>query len=421
MFKMKKQLVIALSLLLLVSLTFGSIALAEGAANSENTNAASSSACTQYSKHFGKIQEQPGTPFIVINGDGTATAKFITTENCVEVSFSVYTYEGDPTPYDKQVHFDGSSQRYDTAGSYELTIDLPTCGKAQLDLYAGPIQEKLEAVNGHAALTLRNFLMYAATDCTTTTPTPSSTPTSTPTATPTSTPTATPTSTPTATPTSTPTATPTSTPTATPTNTPTATPTSTPTATPTSTPTATPTSTPTATPTSTPTATPTSTPTATPTNTPTATPTSTPTATPTSTPTATPTNTPTATPTSTPTATPTNTPTATPTSTPTTTPTNTPPTATPTTTPPTETPSSTPPTNSPSDTPSETPIIVIDEPVPGGGGNPTDVEHSTDEVVPLDTLPKTGEKSSIPYYVLGTIMTMTGLLTLKKRKRRSNS
>ena len=53
-------------------------------------------------------------------------------------------------------------------------------------------------------------------------------------------------------------------------------------------------------------------------------------------------------------------------------------------------------------------------------GNPTVVDHLTDEEVPLDTLPKTGEKSSMPYYVLGTIMTMTGLLTWKKRKRRSD-
>jgi len=212
--------------------------------------------------------------------------------------------------------------------------------------------------------------------------------------------------------------TPTSTPTTTPSPTPTATPSSTPTTTPTTTPTDTPSSTPTATPTTTPTDTPSSTPTATPTTTPTDTPSSTPTATPTTTPTDTPSSTPTATPTTTPTSTPDNTPTSTPFSTPVNTPTATP----------SSTPSSTPTvTTSPTSSPDTTPIVEIDdEDPPVGGGNegaegepPIDPVVAVDEdQVPLDTLPKTGEGSPIPYYLIGAFALSAGFITLRKQKQR---
>ncbi|OME66698.1 hypothetical protein BSK65_22075 [Paenibacillus odorifer] len=202
-----------------------------------------------------------------------------------------------------------------------------------------------------------------------------------------------------------------------------------------------------------------------PTPTPTVTPTPTPTVTPTPTPTVTPTPTPTVTPTPTPTVTPTPTPTVTPTPTPIVTPTPTPsPEVTPTPSPevtPTPTPSSevTPtPTPEPPVFPTPTPsfvigtIVVNDDPVPLGpvasstpAPVPTPTPSSNTEVLvdeeeiplgpvltvtptpspediavvddtiplgnpPVDELPKTGESSSVPYYVTGLGFALIGLL-----------
>ncbi|REK69556.1 LPXTG cell wall anchor domain-containing protein [Paenibacillus paeoniae] len=395
--KMKRHLSIALVLLLISSLTLGSIVFAEGLDNVQKGSVKGLesqlllegalaeeeiAACESYSKHFGSIDEQPGVPFIKKNGDGTATATFKTTKDCVEVTFSAYTYVDSPKPYEDQKHYSSDSVKLNKASNYSLTIELPKCGYSQLDLYAGPIQFKLNPEYGHDHLTLRNHILHNSGTCAEPTPTPTNTPTSTTTTTPTNTTTPTPTNTPT------------STTTTTPTNTTTPTPTNTPTSTTTTTPTNTTTPTPTNTPTSTTTTTPTNTTTPTPTNTPTSTTTATPTRTPTWTPTTTP-------PTDQPSATPSETSTPTPVE-----------------------------SEAPTPTPTPTDIITIEEEeVPAGGGtdegeeiiDQTTDENHPEESVPIDKLPKTGDHSAVPYYLLGSFILVTGVATLRKKKRTNES
>ncbi|MBH5320611.1 LPXTG cell wall anchor domain-containing protein [Paenibacillus sp. GSMTC-2017] len=399
--KFKKQLLYPLMTLLLLTLPLNSLVFAEGL-NEETPTAVSATpavVCEQYSKHAHKVEQQDtSTPFIKINGDGTATAKFKTKIDCVEVSFSVYTYEGTPEPYENQIHYSGATIKVDAAGSAELTIDLPRCGLAQLDLYAGPPQLELNPGYGHDHLTLINFLLYKGGICPTPTPTETTTPTPTPTPTETTTPTPTPTPTETTTPTPTPTPTETTTPTPTPTPTETTTPTPTPTPTETTTPTTTPTPTVTTTPTTTPTPTVTTTPPPTGDTTPWPSPPSSPTPSPTPTQTSTPLPSPT------------------------------PSTIIPPILPDPVTPSPVPsPTIEPSPSPSasEAPIIVEEEQLPKGEEEtPKEeepeviVDETTEEnIPPVDTLPKTGENSPIPYYLLGSFIVASGFITLKKRRR----
>ncbi|MNF04400.1 hypothetical protein D3C80_2039050 [compost metagenome] len=70
-------------------------------------------------------------------------------------------------------------------------------------------------------------------------------------------------------------------------------------------------------------------------------------------------------------------------------------------------------------------IIELDEePLPADGiidhlDDETSEESTieiAEETVPLDTLPKTGEFSSIPYYLIGAFFIMVGLLSLRNRQ-----
>ncbi|MCU6708452.1 LPXTG cell wall anchor domain-containing protein [Paenibacillus sp. J5C_2022] len=56
-------------------------------------------------------------------------------------------------------------------------------------------------------------------------------------------------------------------------------------------------------------------------------------------------------------------------------------------------------------------------PADGGPGDEEPTEEVEEETVPLDNLPKTGESSPIPYYLLGTFFTVSGLMALKRRNR----
>lgn len=44
-------------------------------------------------------------------------------------------------------------------------------------------------------------------------------------------------------------------------------------------------------------------------------------------------------------------------------------------------------------------------------------ENNPEESVPIDKLPKTGENSPVPYYLLGSFILVTGIATLRKRRR----
>ncbi|MFD0957904.1 LPXTG cell wall anchor domain-containing protein [Paenibacillus chungangensis] len=369
--KPRKALSLLLAILMLLSLSLGTMVWAEGAdedsdpvqEDTAEQPAEETGGCTAYSQRYDRIQFHPDHPgtYIFISGS-TATAKFSTVEDCVEVNFSVYTYENTPKPYEDQLHFASSSMKYDTAGSYELTINLPPCGKMQLDLYAGPMQITLNPGYGHDHLTLRNFALHTLSECV---PTPSPTPTES--APPSEDPSPTPTES------------------APPSEDPSPTPTES----------APPSEDPSPTPTES--APPSEDPSPTPTES--APPSEDPSPTPTES--APPSEAPSPTPTES--APPSEDPSPTPTE-------SAPPSEAPSPTP-TE---SAPPSEAPSPSPTPEVIIIEDEDVPTGGGPDEEVS------VPLETLPKTGESSPTPYYLLGTFFTISGLLALKRRNR-SNS
>ncbi|WP_248565413.1 LPXTG cell wall anchor domain-containing protein [Paenibacillus sp. L3-i20] len=59
-----------------------------------------------------------------------------------------------------------------------------------------------------------------------------------------------------------------------------------------------------------------------------------------------------------------------------------------------------------------------EEEIPKGVENEVIVDETTEEHnPPVDTLPKTGQSSATPYYLLGSFITLTGLVSLKKRRR----
>jgi LPXTG-motif cell wall-anchored protein len=385
----KKRLAFLLSMILIVSFPLSSIVWAEGDNSANGTIPAPVPApiCQTYTKNINAVDRE-GIQ-IVIHNNGTATAYFETTMDCVEITFSDYRYDSSPLPYEDQVLFSSHTLKADSPGKYELTIDLPPCGPSQLDLYLGPVQEHLQPGTGH--FYLLKYAFQSATGCTTPSPTPSATPTDPP-ATPTTPPTDPP-----VTPTTPPTDPPVETPTTPPTDPPVETPTTPPTDPPVETPTTPPTDPPVETPTTPPTDPPVETPTTPPTDPP-VTPTTPPTDPPV-TPTTPPTNPPAATPSVPPSATATI-----------------PPSTTPPTVPPTVTPSETPPE---SPEPTETIFIVEEEEIPRGGPDEK-VDQAIDEnLPPIDTLPKTGDTSRMPYYLLGSFVLVSGLLTLRHRQRNS--
>ncbi|WP_138753706.1 SpaA isopeptide-forming pilin-related protein [Paenibacillus sinopodophylli] len=147
----RKQVALSLAFLLIFSIAFGSIALAEGGNgdNSYEDDPPSENSCEGYSSNREYIIATHSN--IVDNGDGTATATFTTTEDCVRVSFSSYAGPADwkpapgetTIPYQKQVHFDGYSIIYPKAGSHSITVRLPSCQPYQLDIYSGDLITKL--------------------------------------------------------------------------------------------------------------------------------------------------------------------------------------------------------------------------------------------------------------------------------------
>ncbi|WP_425453537.1 LPXTG cell wall anchor domain-containing protein [Paenibacillus prosopidis] len=44
-----------------------------------------------------------------------------------------------------------------------------------------------------------------------------------------------------------------------------------------------------------------------------------------------------------------------------------------------------------------------------------------EETVPLDTLPKTGQSSSVPYYLIGAFAITTGFISLRKQRHKKQS
>ncbi|GEM_PF-5735637 len=378
----KRALAFMLALLLILSLPLGAIAFAGGnSSGATEPLEEQESNCTTYNKHFGSIQEQPDlVPLIKVNATtGKGTASFVTVKDCVEVSFSIYTFDNTPEPYENQVHYDGVSKKYDKAGRYTLEVQLPQCGNAQLDLYAGPIQETLNPGYGHDHLTLRAHLLYKGSTCTTPSPEP----------TPSQEPTPTTTSSPEPTPSQEPTPTTTSSPEPTPSQEPTPTTTSSPEPTPSQEPTPTTTSSPEPTPSQEPTPTATSTPNSTPGQETTPTPTSTPGSTPGSSASPAPFQTAVSTPETTP-------------------------------TPEVSAIPSEPPQ---SPEPTEDLVIIEEEPIPAGEGPGTAVDHASDGTdpeasVPLDTLPKTGQTHILPYYLLGSLAILTGVYLLMRMGRR---
>jgi LPXTG-motif cell wall-anchored protein len=403
----KKRLAFLLSMILIVSFPLSSIVWAEGDNSANGTIPAPVPApiCQTYTKNINAVDRE-GIQ-IVIHNNGTATAYFETTMDCVEITFSDYRYDSSPLPYEDQVLFSSHTLKADSPGKYELTIDLPPCGPSQLDLYLGPVQEHLQPGTGH--FYLLKYAFQSATGCTTPSPSPSATPVETPVQTPVETPVQTPVETPVQTPVETPVQTPVETPVQTPVETPVQTPVETPVQTPVETPVQTPVETPVQTPVETPVQTPVETPVQTPVETPVQTPVETPVQTPVETPVQTPVETPVQTPVETPVQTPVETPVQTPVVTPAQTPA-----VTPSVSP--STPSETPPE---SPEPTETIFIVEEEEIPRGGPDEK-VDQAIDEKLPpIDTLPKTGDTSRMPYYLLGSFVLVSGLLTLRQRQRNS--
>jgi len=74
-------------------------------------------------------------------------------------------------------------------------------------------------------------------------------------------------------------------------------------------------------------------------------------------------------------------------------------------------------------------VVIEEEEVPIGGGtdegeeviDQTTEENYPETQVPIDKLPKTGESSPIPYYLLGSFILVTGVVTLRKKRRHDRS
>ncbi|CAM4476642.1 LPXTG-motif cell wall-anchored protein [Paenibacillus endophyticus] len=147
----KKQMSLSLAILLIFSLALGSIAMAEGdnSGSPSGEEPSTENSCQTYSSDREHITASHAN--IVDNGNGTATATFTTTQDCVRVSFSSYAGPADwkpgpgetTIPYLKQVHFDGQSIIYPKAGSYAITVNLPACQPYQLDIYSGDLLTQL--------------------------------------------------------------------------------------------------------------------------------------------------------------------------------------------------------------------------------------------------------------------------------------
>jgi LPXTG-motif cell wall-anchored protein len=141
----KKRISLSLAFLLLFSMALGSLATAEAlnTGGSAGTEPPIENSCPEYSSNRDFVIANHSN--IVVNGDGTATATFQTTQDCVRVSFSSYEAAPDwiagpndlTIPYNKQTHFDGQSIVYPKAGTHTVTINIPKCLPYQLDIYSG--------------------------------------------------------------------------------------------------------------------------------------------------------------------------------------------------------------------------------------------------------------------------------------------
>jgi len=147
----KKKISLSLALLLIFSLSLSSLVMAEGESN-QGTNAAAlvaENSCPQYSSDRKDVIATHSN--IVVNNNGTATATFQTTKDCVRVSFSAYEGPADwapgpgetTIPYNKQTFFEGQSIIYPKAGTYSVTINIPRCLPYQLDIYSGDLIKTL--------------------------------------------------------------------------------------------------------------------------------------------------------------------------------------------------------------------------------------------------------------------------------------
>ena len=189
---LKKQISFSMAIMLILSLSLGSFVMAEGENNSaaNPSVAPAANSCTSISVNRDHIVANNLNSF-VDNGNGTITATFSTTENCVQVSVSTYVFPAGTipnsfgTPYEDQIHYDGETNIYPIPGEYSVTLDIPVCAPYQADIYSGPEQIKLGS-GGHGS-TIKAWKLKRENNCPT--PTPTTTPTTTPESTPTPTPT----------------------------------------------------------------------------------------------------------------------------------------------------------------------------------------------------------------------------------------
>ncbi|WP_181873254.1 LPXTG cell wall anchor domain-containing protein [Fontibacillus phaseoli] len=54
---------------------------------------------------------------------------------------------------------------------------------------------------------------------------------------------------------------------------------------------------------------------------------------------------------------------------------------------------------------------------PGPGSSPDDAVESKEGAAEIKTLPKTGENSSLPFYIIGSAITALGIIFRKTAKR----
>ncbi|WP_414859291.1 LPXTG cell wall anchor domain-containing protein [Paenibacillus haidiansis] len=78
------------------------------------------------------------------------------------------------------------------------------------------------------------------------------------------------------------------------------------------------------------------------------------------------------------------------------------------------------PTVDPTSSPSPTPAVLSNETTEPPGPNVSENTNSTQDQVQVTeakTLPKTGESSSVPFYILGSVITALGIIFRKTAKR----
>ncbi|MBD2868403.1 SpaA isopeptide-forming pilin-related protein [Paenibacillus arenilitoris] len=174
--RIKKHLSWSLALILVLSLALSSLVMAEGLSGGEQPAAeaaaedvnAADNGCPEYSVSRDHITVAVLRQSIVDNGDGTATATFSTTRDCVQVSVSSYALPADwvgpgGEPYEDQIFHEGVTAIYPKAGQHTVRIGIPACVPYQADIYSGPEQRVL-GTGGHG-ITIVDWLIKPQNTC----------------------------------------------------------------------------------------------------------------------------------------------------------------------------------------------------------------------------------------------------------------